>query len=68
MHRVHGILLLVLGVVIGALGVTPTGWFGRLNGVGGNQHLTADVVVGVGVLLLFFGLVAWLRRGASQLP
>ncbi len=60
--RMLGLLLTVLGVIVGALGAIPSGLAGRLNGVGGSGHLTADGVLGVGVLLVLGGLFAVLSR------
>jgi uncharacterized protein YjbI with pentapeptide repeats len=63
-RRALGIILLVLGIVIGALGALPTGWFGRLYGVGDpSYNPTADSIVGIGVLLLAVGLSLLLWRG-----
>jgi len=60
--RIFGILLIVLGVVVAALGVIPSGGLaGRLNGVRGSGHLTADAVLLVGALLVLGGLVVALR-------
>src|SRR5258708_23474007 len=42
MTRIFGLLLLVLGVLVGAAGALPSGVAGRLNGVGGAGHLTPD--------------------------
>jgi len=62
--RVIGIILLVLGIVIGALGTSRRGGLVVLNGVrDASQHLTADSVVGIGVLLLAVGLSLLLWRG-----
>jgi hypothetical protein len=65
MMRLPGLIGVVLGVVVGVLGALPTGWFGRLNGVGGGGHLTADIVVGVGVVLFVLGVVALVRPPAG---
>ncbi|HEY7831925.1 MAG TPA: hypothetical protein VIG30_00050 [Ktedonobacterales bacterium] len=51
-----------LGIVLAALGAIPTGWLGVLNGLGGNNHIRADVVAGAGVALLLLGLVALVRQ------
>ena len=59
--RVRGIGLLVLGVLVGALGVIPSGWTGQLHGVGGGSHLLADGVLAAGVVLLIVGLIVLLR-------
>lgn len=61
MNRGLGLILVILGVVISVLGALPTGWFGRLSGLGGSGHLTADAVVAVGVVLIVLGLAALLR-------
>jgi methylmalonyl-CoA/ethylmalonyl-CoA epimerase len=65
MNRLWGLLAIVLGGVIGVVGALPTRWVGGLNGLGGNGHLTADVVVGVGIVLVLLGLVGLLRPPAA---
>jgi len=67
--RVVGLILIVLGVVVGAVGVIPSGRLaGQLNGVGGSDHLTADAVLLVGALLVLGGLVVALRWNPGRLP
>ncbi|MGO8949630.1 MAG: hypothetical protein ACLQUY_18660 [Ktedonobacterales bacterium] len=65
MNRGLGLISIVLGIVVVVVGVLPTGWFGRLSGVGGSGHLTADVLVIIGVVLLVLGLAALLRSPAA---
>jgi len=66
MTRVIGLILIVLGVIVGAVGAIPSGLAGRLNGVGGRDHLTADGLVLVGALLVLGGLFVALRRGPAR--
>ncbi len=66
--RMLGLLLTIIGVIVGAVGTIPTGLAGRLNGVGGSGHLTADGLLGVGVLLVLGGLFAVLSRGPASPP
>ena len=62
MNRMVGLIAVILGVVVGVVGALPTKWLsGRLDGIGGSGHLTADAVVAVGVVLLLLGLVGLLR-------
>jgi hypothetical protein len=61
MTRLVGLILIVLGVIVGAVGAIPSGLAGRLNGVGGREHLTADGLVLVGALLVLGGLFVALR-------
>jgi hypothetical protein len=65
--RMLGLLLTILVVIVGALGTIPSGLASRMNGVGGSGHLTADGVLGVGVLLVLGGLVAVLSREPASL-
>jgi hypothetical protein len=57
MKGMLSIILIVVGLIGGTLGAVPTGLAGWLNGVGGSGHLTADVVLVVGVLLVIAGLL-----------
>jgi hypothetical protein len=61
MRRIAGAISALLGLVAILAGAIPSGLLGRLNGLGTNSHLTADVVAAVGVLLLLAGayLVVW---------
>ena len=67
MPRLLGLILIVLGVIVGAVGAIPSRLAGRLNGVGGSDHLTADGLVLVGALLVLGGLVVALRRAPGRI-
>ncbi len=65
MNRITGALAALLGLIAILAGAIPSGLLGRLNGLGTSSHLTADVVAGVGVLLLLAGAYGLLRRKSS---
>jgi hypothetical protein len=62
MNRVLGVAGVIVGVALGVVGVLPTHWFGRLNGLGGSGHLSADGVVALGVVVLIVGIIGLAQR------
>ncbi len=65
MNRMTGIILAVVGVILAILAVIPTNLMGRLNGVGGSGHYTADAVLALGVVLLIVGIFGMMRSKSA---
>jgi hypothetical protein len=61
MNRLTSSILAVVGIIIAAVGAIPSGLAGRLNGVGGSGHITADVLVGIGGVVFLVGVYGLLR-------
>lgn len=66
MSRAVAAILAVVGLIVLAVGLYPSGLLGRLNGVGGfSDHKSADVVVVLGAILLVVGIYSMIRRPSA---
>jgi hypothetical protein len=63
MSRGVAAVVAIVGLVVAAFGVYPSGLFGKFHGVGGfgTGHNAADVALIVGVILLVLGVYGLIR-------
>jgi hypothetical protein len=63
MSRGVAVVLAIVGLIVAALAVYPSGLFGKLHGIGGfgSGHNSADVALIVGVILLVLGVYGLVR-------
>jgi hypothetical protein len=63
MSRGVAVVLAIVGLIIAAFAVYPSGMFSKFHGVGGfgSGHNSADVALIVGVILLVLGVYGLVR-------